>query len=195
MLFNPNGLLLLNGMNCAPISRYYKFIYRSLIGNITVYGDEMENIVRLRLETQKHFDDENAFKAAKIARLKVFDLAEKWLDCYFKGEKPETKELPLKITGSEFRQTVWQILREIPYGSYTTYGAIAREIALRRNMPAMSARSIGDAVARNPVLIIIPCHRVIGSNGKLTGYAGGTDIKRKLLELEGITIGKSYVFP
>ena len=181
-------------MSIEPARKCYKFHYPSFIGDITVYGDDKENIVGLRMVSQKHFDNEYAFKTAKTERLKVFDLAEKWLDRYFKGKKPKTDEIPINPSGSEFQREVWRILCKIPYGHYTTYGAVAREVARRRDIPAMSAQAIGGAVARNPILIIIPCHRVIAGNGKLTGYAGGLPVKNKLLKHENVNQSKLYRF-
>jgi methylated-DNA-[protein]-cysteine S-methyltransferase len=107
-----------------------------------------------------------------------------WLDDYFRGEN---QAFPGKLSpkGSEFRQEVWRILLRIPYGQTTTYGAIARELATARGKQKMSAQAIGGAVGHNPISLIIPCHRVLGSSGALTGYAGGIDKKQALLELEG----------
>lgn len=108
-----------------------------------------------------------------------------WLDAYFAGERPEQLP-PLHPTGSAFRQDVWAILLQTPYCETTTYGAIARQLAARRGIDRVSARAVGGAVGHNPVSIIIPCHRVVGSDGSLIGYAGGIERKLKLLEHEGI---------
>ena len=104
-----------------------------------------------------------------------------WLDRYFNGEKPKISELSLAPRGSDFRQEVWKILCEIPYGQTLTYGQIASKIS-----KTMSAQAVGGAVGHNPISILIPCHRVLGANGKLTGYAGGLDKKIELLKLEKI---------
>ena len=101
-----------------------------------------------------------------------------WLDLYFAGEKPGFTP-SLNPQGSLFQQKVWQALLAIPYGQTTTYGAIAKSLSCR------SAQAIGQAIHRNPIAIIIPCHRVIGADGSLTGYAAGLDIKQRLLQLEG----------
>lgn len=111
-----------------------------------------------------------------------------WLDRYFAGERPDLKDLPMDLLGSEFSKRVWKILAEIPYGETVTYGSIANKIALEQGRSRMSAQAVGQAVGRNPIPIIIPCHRVIGTGGKLTGYTGGMDIKIKLLQHEGIHI-------
>ena len=114
----------------------------------------------------------------------VFDAAKQWLDSYFAGGKPAITELPLAPIGGAFRQSVWGILCEIPCGGVITYGEIAKRIGCR------SAQAVGGAVGHNPVSIIIPCHRVVGTNGSLTGYAGGIGVKIKLLELEGADMAK-----
>lgn len=116
--------------------------------------------------------------------------AKTWLDQYFQGKKPDTQELKLRPIGSDFRQDVWKILRTIPYGQTMTYGEVAHRIAEQRGLAKMSAQAVGGAVGHNPISIIIPCHRVIGANGDLTGYAGGLDIKIKLLQLEQTDFSK-----
>jgi len=175
-------------MNSETVRKCYKFGYASPVGKITVCCDEKENIIGLWLAGQKHFGDITGFKfeTAENVELETFTLVKKWLDRYFKGEKPKICELPIKPEGSEFRQIVWQILCEIPYGQCITYGVIARETSRRRDVPTISAQAIGGAVAHNPISIVIPCHRVIGSKGNLTGYAAGMDVKIKLLKHEGI---------
>ena len=117
--------------------------------------------------------------------LPVLRLAVEWLDRYFAGDRPKTEELPLAPEGSAFRQIVWRLLCQIPYGELMTYGEIARRTAAIMNRPSMSAQAVGGAIGHNPIGIIIPCHRVIGSDGSLTGYAGGLDKKQWLLEHEG----------
>ena len=111
----------------------------------------------------------------------IFRAAESWLNRYFAGERPDPRELALAPVGSEFRQAVWRRLLAIPYGEVTTYGAIAREMK-------KPAQAVGGAVGNNPISLIIPCHRVVGADGGLTGYAGGLDTKEKLLRLEGVAL-------
>ena len=123
----------------------------------------------------------------------VFHAAKKWLDRYFAGEKPAIDELPLAPIGGEFRQGVWKILREIPYGVVITYGDIAKKMAAKMGISTMSAQAVGGAVWHNPISIIIPCHRVVGTNGSLTGFAGGISMKTKLLELEGVDMSGLFV--
>ena len=115
--------------------------------------------------------------------LPVFIQTRQWLDCYFSGQAPEFIP-PLRTTGTPFCKTVWEILLTIPFGETMTYGEIAARIAKQMGIRKMSAQAVGGAVSRNPIALIIPCHRVIGSGGSLTGYAGGLDRKAWLLELE-----------
>ena len=104
-----------------------------------------------------------------------------WLDRYFRGERPNPAALPLAPEGTPFQKQVWTLLLEIPYGESISYGALAKKLS-----PTMSAQAIGGAVGRNPISIIIPCHRILGSGGKLTGYAGGLNAKAWLLGHEGV---------
>ena len=166
----------------------YITYYNSILGKLTIAGDG-ENIIGLWIEGQKYFADtiknENIIKKDDIS---IFIKTKEWLDRYFRGERPDIKELKLSPKGSEFRQNVWKILCRIPYGQTITYGKIAKEIAKLMNKNSMSAQAIGNAVGHNPISIIIPCHRVVGTNGGLTGYAGGIDKKRELLELENADV-------
>ena len=123
----------------------------------------------------------------------VLKEAKEWLDRYFAGEKPLINELKLAPEGSDFRKAVWKILCEIPYGETFTYGEIAETLAKRNGVKKMSAQAVGGAVGHNPISIIIPCHRVVGKNGSLTGYAGGVDKKQKLLALEGADMSALFV--
>ena len=116
----------------------------------------------------------------------------KWLDRYFNGEKPEISELNLSPNGSIFAKNVWKLLCKIPYGKTTTYGELAKKVAEVMGKNRMSAQAVGGAVGHNPISIIIPCHRVVGADGSLTGYAGGIDKKIKLLEHEKVDISKLY---
>ena len=164
---------------------YYKTAYPSPLGNLTLASDG-ENLVGLWIEGQKYYGDTIPETMTENNRLPVFDAAKEWLDRYFAGEKPAISELPLAPIGGDFRQAVWHILCEIPYGEVITYGGIAMQIAEKEGKKKMSAQAVGGAVGHNPISIIIPCHRVVGSNGSLTGYSGGIAAKIKLLELEGV---------
>ena len=119
----------------------------------------------------------------EICNLPVFDDTRRWLDIYFEGKEPDFTP-KLCPEGTEFRQQVWQELLNIPYGKTTTYGTLSKQIAIQLNKQKMSAQAIGGAVGHNPISIIIPCHRVVGANGTMTGYAGGIWRKEYLLKLE-----------
>ncbi|MDO4745842.1 MAG: methylated-DNA--[protein]-cysteine S-methyltransferase [Bacillota bacterium] len=124
--------------------------------------------------------------------LKIFADTKDWLDRYFNGRKPDIEELELSPSGSDFAMSVWEMLRKIPYGKVVTYGYIAEEMAKLRGKKRMSAQAVGGAVGRNPISIILPCHRVIGAGGNLTGFGGGIDIKIKLLEHENVDMSGMY---
>ena len=138
----------------------------------------------LWIEGQKYFADGLKGEAWEQDDFPVFVQAKEWLDRYFAGEKPRISELKLEPAGSEFRKAVWEALCQIPYGEVVTYKELAGEIARQKGIPSMSTQAIGGAVGHNPISIIIPCHRVVGSDGSLTGYAGGIDKKRSLLAIE-----------
>ena len=163
---------------------YYETNYPSPVGLITLASDGT-NLVGLWLEGQKYYGGTIAGIMAKKDNLAVFDATKKWLDKYFNGGNPAICQLPLAPIGGKFRQDVWKILCEIPYGEVTTYGDIAKKMAVKMNLSSMSAQAVGGAVGHNPISIIIPCHRVIGAKGSLTGYAGGIFVKSTLLKLEG----------
>ena len=146
-----------------------------------------ENLTGLWFKEQKYYASTISGEIME-KNLVIFEKTIQWLERYFHGERPRITELQLAPQGSMFRKEVWKILCEIPYGEVLTYGEIAKMIAKKRGMERMSAQAIGGAVGHNPISIIIPCHRVIGSDGSLTGYAGGIELKKKLLEHEGILL-------
>lgn len=146
-----------------------------------------EALTGLWFDGQKYFGAGLASGCAE-AELPVFELTARWLDIYFEGREPDFTP-PLSPAGTGFQTVVWDILRNIPYGMTVTYGAIAAETADRLGVKKMSAQAVGGAVGHNPVSVIIPCHRVLGKNGSLTGYAGGLERKLALLRLEGIDTG------
>ena len=164
---------------------YYITQYQSPLGQILLASDG-ECIIGLWLEGQRYFGDIVKNKEVNKEDLPVFAATEEWLNRYFSGERPTINELPLKLIGSEFRKKVWKILYEIPYGQITTYGEIAKKIAIMENKTTISSQAVGGAVGHNPISIIIPCHRVVGANRSLTGYSGGIARKIKLLELEEV---------
>lgn len=157
----------------------YTAHYNSPLGGITLTSDGMAL-------TGLYFDGERDFPDLSPGRKKdlpLFGEVMRWLDLYFDGKEPDFSPA-LNPTGTPFQMSVWAILRTIPYGETTTYGAIAKRLE-KKTGKRMSAQAVGGAVGRNPISIIVPCHRVIGANGSLTGYAGGLDKKEYLLELEG----------
>lgn len=171
---------------------YYKSTYQSPVGTITLACDE-KNLIGLWVEGQKYYESTITEDVIEDENRNIFGNVKKWLDGYFTGERPNILELPLAPIGSEFRQNVWGILCEIPYGEVMTYGDIAKRMAEKMGKASMSSQAIGGAVGHNPISIIIPCHRVIGSNGNLTGYAGGIHTKIKLLELEGVNMSRLFI--
>lgn len=168
---------------------YKSTTYMSPVGQITLACDG-EFLTGLWNEGQKYHGDQIYVDMRESVSSPIFTTARVWLDSYFAGEKPEISLLPLRPAGSEFRQQVWQILCEIPYGEVITYGDIAKKIAAKTGKKSMSGQAVGGAVGHNPISIIIPCHRVVGANGSLTGYAGGLKTKIALLELEGVDISR-----
>ncbi|GHU75297.1 methylated-DNA--protein-cysteine methyltransferase [Spirochaetia bacterium] len=153
---------------------------KSPVGLLTVASDG-KNISGLWIEGQKYFA-RTLEKETCEKTLPVFDDLRKWLDVYFSGKSPGFMP-PLAPRGTPFQQSVWKNLCTIPYGKTVSYGDIAARLTVREKT---SARAVGGAVGHNPISILVPCHRVIGKNGSLTGYAGGVDVKKKLLQLEGI---------
>lgn len=156
--------------------------YASPLGGITMASDG-EALTGLWFDGQKYYADTLA-EGHEERDLAVFAQTKKWLDLYFRGEEPDFTP-PLRMRTTPFRRAVWELLLDIPYGKTMTYGEIAKRLAARRGLSHMSAQAVGGAVGHNAISLIIPCHRVIGSDGSLTGYAGGTDKKAWLLELEG----------
>ncbi len=155
--------------------------YRSPLGNMLMAADEF-GLTGLWFDGQKYFA--LGLPAERVERcVPALSEARRWLDVYFAGQVPDFMP-PLHPIGSAFRREVWEILLRIPYGQTTTYGEIARQLAEKQGLPRMSAQAVGGAVGHNGISIIIPCHRVVGANGSLTGYAGGLDKKVKLLEWE-----------
>ena len=165
--------------------------YTSPLGEILLAANET-GLTGLWFEGQKYFalylDEEHEEK-----ELPVFEQAKRWLTIYFSGKEPDF-QVPLHFTGTEFQNEVWEILYAIPYGQTMTYGQIAAQIAEKRGLQRMSAQAVGGAVGRNEISIIVPCHRVVGTNGSLTGYAGGIDKKIALLQLEG-ALKDTYFVP
>ncbi|WP_432627470.1 methylated-DNA--[protein]-cysteine S-methyltransferase [Brotaphodocola sp.] len=168
----------------------YTCTYLSPLGDILLAADEI-GLTGLWFEGQKYFA--NTLPDERVSQeTPILKEAKRWLDIYFSGKKPEFTP-PLHPTGSEFRQQIWQILLQIPYGQTITYGEIARRLEEKQNTSHMSAQAVGGAVGHNEVSIIIPCHRVVGTNGSLTGYAGGIDKKIALLQMEHTDMSHFFV--
>ena len=157
---------------------FYETVYPSPLGEITLVCDE-ENLLRLSLPGQGRFAH-----PAERRDHPILTQTKDWLDRYFAGEAPSPGALPLKPTGTPFRELVWKLLLQIPYGQTVSYGELAKKAAEILDKPRMSAQAVGQAVGANPIPVIIPCHRVVGSDGSLTGYAGGVHYKIALLKLE-----------
>ena len=167
----------------------YTIHYDSPLGGILLAADE-QGLTGLWFDGQKYFArtlsaDHREQETPALA------CAKRWLDLYFIGQEPDFTP-PLHPVGSDFQRAVWQLLLQIPYGQTTTYGALAGELARQRGLTHFSAQAVGGAVGHNRVSIIIPCHRVVGSGGSLTGYAGGLENKIKLLTLEGADLSGLY---
>lgn len=168
----------------------YTATYASPLGRITMASDG-EKLSGLWFDGQKYFAA-TLSAAHEEKDLPIFQQTKRWLELYFRGTAPEFIP-PLHLAASPFRLAVWDILRQIPYGQIITYGEIARRIAQTQGLESMSAQAVGGAVGHNPISIILPCHRVVGSNGSLTGYAGGVERKVALLTLEGADMSRLFV--
>lgn len=155
--------------------------YDSPLGGILLAADEI-GLTGLWFDGEKYFADHLPSEHTE-RETPILVEVKRWLDIYFAGKEPDFLP-PLHPIGSAFRQAVWTMLLQIPYGQTTTYGEIARQLAGTAGLSRMSAQAVGGAVGHNEISIIIPCHRVVGTSGSLTGYAGGIDRKVKLLELE-----------
>lgn len=171
-------------------NRMYTLHYDSPLGGILLAADEV-GLTGLWFEGEKYF--------AKILgpeqqerETPALQTAKRWLDVYFSGREPDFTP-PLHPVGSPFRRAVWELLLQIPYGQTTTYGALARQLAAKQGKTRMSAQAVGGAVGHNEISLIIPCHRVVGTSGSLTGYAGGIEKKVRLLQLEHVDMSRFFV--
>ncbi len=159
----------------------YIYKYNSPLGMLTMSSDG-ENLTGLWFDGQKYFPSA-LVSGCEEKRLPVLEETIRWLDIYFSGSNPGFVP-SVRLQGTPFQTTVWTILQKIPYGCTVTYGEIAKEVARKKGVASMSAQAVGGAVGHNPASIIVPCHRVIGSSGSMTGYAGGLEKKIALLRLE-----------
>lgn len=161
--------------------------YDSPLGSILLTADEM-GLTGLWFDGQKHFARDLPAQHTE-QDTPVLSEARRWLDVYFTGREPDFLPV-LHPIGSAFRRRVWDLLLRVPYGQTVTYGQLAQQLAAQQSLSHMSAQAVGGAVGHNPISLIVPCHRVIGADGSLTGYAGGVDKKRRLLALEGLDMSR-----
>ncbi len=168
----------------------YVYHYESPLGGITLASNG-EALVGVWFDNQKYYPE---YLTDRCMELPVFNLTVKWLDIYFSGACPDFTP-PLYIEDTDFRECVWGILLTIPYGKTMSYKKIAEITAAKSGYNKMSAQAVGGAVGHNPISLIIPCHRVVGSNGSLTGYAGGINRKMSLLKLEGVDTDNLFIPP
>ena len=168
----------------------YTTTYQSPLGKLLLAADKT-GLTGLWFEGEKFYAD-SLDPEHEERDIPVFDDVRRWLDIYFSGREPDFTP-PIHMIGSDFRRSVWKLLQDIPYGETITYGALAKQIAGERGLKQMSAQAVGGAVGHNEISIIVPCHRVVGSDGSLTGYAGGIQRKIGLLTLEGADMERLYV--
>lgn len=169
---------------------FYIQHYDSPLGGILLAADEI-GLTGLWFDGEKYFAD-NLPDEHIERETPILKEAKRWLDIYFTGREPDFMP-PLHPIGSAFRQSVWEILLQIPYGQTVTYGEIARQLADKQGIAKMSAQAVGGAVGHNEISVIIPCHRVVGTSGSLTGYAGGVDKKAALLKLERADMSNFFI--
>lgn len=169
----------------------YTCRYNTPLGGVTIAGSDSA-VMGLWFDGQKYYKDTLPAEYTE-KNIPLFDTVKEWLDIYFSGKAPDFTP-PLSLDGATaFRRDVWKILLDIPYGKTVTYGEIAAKMAAERGIEKMSAQAVGGAVGHNPVSVIIPCHRVVGAGGNLTGYAGGIDKKVGLLKSEGVDMSAFFV--
>jgi methylated-DNA-[protein]-cysteine S-methyltransferase len=168
----------------------YTSSYLSPLGGITIASNG-EALTGLWFDGQKYFAQTLSDEHEEM-NLPVLQQTKKWLDRYFRGEVPDFTP-PLFLDSTPFRLAIWDILKQIPYGQVMTYGEIAGVIAKQKALGKMSAQAVGGAVGHNPISIIVPCHRVVGTSGSLTGYAGGVQNKIALLVLEKVNMERLFI--
>ena len=170
----------------------YTSYYNSPVGKLLL-ASKNNKLIGVWIENQKYYLSNLKEKMQIKDDEEILIKTKNWLDRYFENKNPHISELDIEPIGTDFSKKVWTILCTIPYGKVITYGEIAKKISKAMNKDKMSAQAVGNAVAHNPISIIIPCHRVIGANGNLTGYAGGLDIKMRLLKHESVDISKLFI--
>ena len=162
----------------------YTTQYQSPLGMITLASDG-QALTGLWFSGQKYDCSNLQQPVHDGTELPVLQESVKWLDAYWRGEAPSPTLIPISFKGTAFQKKVWRLLLQIPYGSCITYGELAKRYAAAEGIPSMSAQAVGNAISRNPISILVPCHRVIGTGGNITGYAGGISRKTALLCHEG----------
>ena len=172
--------------NTRKESMHYLNHYESPLGAMTMASDG-DRLTGLWFDGQKYDRSTINDEAALEPDLPVFTQTTQWLDSYFGGTDPGFTP-PIRVEGSDFKRMVTSIMLSIPFGATSTYARIAAEVARRTGRKQMSAQAVGGAVGRNPIVLIVPCHRVLASNGGLRGYAGGVDRKERLLQMEGVNV-------
>lgn len=165
----------------------YTHLSPSPFGNLLLSADDT-GLTGLWFEDQKYYAaglTSDIINTKTCSEHPIFTQTQKWLNLYFKGVEPDFT-VPIHLTGTDFQKKIWALLLEIPYGETTTYGTLAKKYAQKHGLSHMSAQAVGSAIGHNKIGILVPCHRVLGADGSLTGYAGGLDKKKRLLRLEGI---------
>ena len=165
----------------------YTIQYQSPLGTLTLASDGTA-LTGLWFSGQKHEHEHLRQPVQDGSSLPVLQETAKWLDAYWRGENPSPMLIPVVFRGTPFQCKVWHLLLQIPYGSCITYGELAKQYATAESLSSMSAQAVGNAVGRNPISILVPCHRVIGTGGNMTGYAGGIAKKIALLRHEGYPV-------
>ncbi|MFT8459901.1 MAG: methylated-DNA--[protein]-cysteine S-methyltransferase [Liquorilactobacillus ghanensis] len=162
---------------------FYRANYQSPLGKIVLLSDH-QALYGVWFEQQRHFGANYNLDAASSSVPRILEQTQQWLDAYFAGQQSTSTKLVVKLTGTVFQRQVWTLIQQVPYGKCWSYQQLAVKLQQRYGHKT-APRAIGNAVGRNPLSVIIPCHRIVASNGNLTGYAGGLEKKRALLALEG----------
>ena len=170
----------------------YKTYYNSPVGKLLIASKDGK-LIGLWIEEQKYYLGKIKDELIENDKEEILVKTKKWLDKYFLGENPKISDLEISLNGTSFEKVVWELLKKIPYGEVTTYKELSKKVAKKLGKEKMSAQAVGGAIRHNPISIIIPCHRVVGTDGNLTGYAGGIDKKVKLLKHEKVNMEKLYI--
>ena len=170
----------------------YKTYYNSPVGKLLIASKDGK-LIGLWIEGQKYYLGKIKDELIENDKEEILVKTKKWLDKYFLGENPKISDLEISLNGTSFEKVVWELLKKIPYGEVTTYKELSKKVAKKLKKEKMSAQAVGGAIGHNPISIIIPCHRIVGTDGSLTGYAGGIDKKVKLLKHEKVNMEKLYI--